>query len=226
MSITAIIPARKGSQRVQNKNIKKFGDTSLIEYKINNLKKVDNIDILISTDCEKVMDIAHNNGVSIDKRTGENAYYASSDCSASEFFKYLSTTANTDHVMYAPCTSPFIKPETINEIVDFYLHKMDKTKYDSIITVTTVKEYLWFKETETTKSSPINYDPENQPNSQNLNSVVFINYGCSILPRNLMEQRRNCVGSKPYMWELDKIEGFDIDYVHEFKTAELLYNEL
>ena len=38
--ITAIIPVRKGSQRVKNKNIKPFGDSSLLEIKIKNLLKL------------------------------------------------------------------------------------------------------------------------------------------------------------------------------------------
>ena len=38
--ITAIIPVRKGSQRVKNKNKKPFGETSLLEIKINQLLKL------------------------------------------------------------------------------------------------------------------------------------------------------------------------------------------
>ena len=37
--IKAVIPVRKGSERVKNKNIKKFGDSSLLENKIKTLKK-------------------------------------------------------------------------------------------------------------------------------------------------------------------------------------------
>lgn len=40
-------------------------------------------------------------------------YYASSQCSGSEFFQHLGEVTVTDIFVYAPCTSPFIKSETI-----------------------------------------------------------------------------------------------------------------
>ena len=37
--MTAVVAVRKGSQRVPNKNVKDFGDTNLLEMKLNVLKK-------------------------------------------------------------------------------------------------------------------------------------------------------------------------------------------
>ena len=37
---TAVIPIRKGSTRVTNKNLRVFGNTNLLELKIETLKKV------------------------------------------------------------------------------------------------------------------------------------------------------------------------------------------
>ena len=41
--ITAIIPVRKGSQRVKNKNFKPFADSNLLEIKLNTLKQIKTI---------------------------------------------------------------------------------------------------------------------------------------------------------------------------------------
>ena len=41
--ITAIIPVRKDSQRVKNKNKKSFGNSSLFEIKINQLIKLQKV---------------------------------------------------------------------------------------------------------------------------------------------------------------------------------------
>ena len=43
MKITAVIPIRKGSERIKDKNLKPFGDTTLLENKIQILKKVSEI---------------------------------------------------------------------------------------------------------------------------------------------------------------------------------------
>ena len=45
--VSAIIAVRKGSQRVSNKNIRKFANTNLLELKINQLKRIDKIDKII-----------------------------------------------------------------------------------------------------------------------------------------------------------------------------------
>ena len=46
-SLTAIVPVRAGSQRVKNKNIKKFSNSNLIEIKLNTLKMIPKIDKII-----------------------------------------------------------------------------------------------------------------------------------------------------------------------------------
>jgi len=65
INLLAIVPARKGSKRVKNKNLQLVGQKSLVERTIIELKK-SNIDlkIIISTDCHKCLDIANNLGVS------------------------------------------------------------------------------------------------------------------------------------------------------------------
>ena len=87
--ITAIIPVRKGSQRVKNKNKKSFGGTSLLEIKINQLLKLQKwgkIDeIIVSTDDDDMLQTATSLGVLTHKR---KKYYASSEASNSDFFNF------------------------------------------------------------------------------------------------------------------------------------------
>ncbi len=45
--LTAVVAVRKGSQRIPNKNIKPFGDSNLLEMKLNILKEVPDIDEII-----------------------------------------------------------------------------------------------------------------------------------------------------------------------------------
>jgi CMP-N-acetylneuraminic acid synthetase len=62
--ITVVVPVRKGSQRVKNKNFKSFADSSLLEVKLDILKKVDIIDdIVVNTDSERALEIAKDYGV-------------------------------------------------------------------------------------------------------------------------------------------------------------------
>ena len=53
-NFTFVVAVRKGSKRVKNKNIKKFGDSSLIELKLDQIRRLfKSVKILVSSDCPK-----------------------------------------------------------------------------------------------------------------------------------------------------------------------------
>ena len=56
-NLTAVIPVRQGSQRVKNKNFKPFAGKSLLEHKIDIIKKLPVKDIIVNTDSEIAIDI-------------------------------------------------------------------------------------------------------------------------------------------------------------------------
>jgi len=66
--IIGIIPARKGSKRIKNKNTKLLNGKPLIEYTIIEVKKSKLLNkILISTDCPIIKKISRMNGINIPK---------------------------------------------------------------------------------------------------------------------------------------------------------------
>ena len=209
--LTALIPVRKGSERVVNKNIRPFGDSSLLELKIDTLKKIPKIDeIIVNSDCGTMLSIAKDLGVSTYKR---EAHYASSEVNNSEYFEHIAKNTNSENIMYSPVTCPFIKVDTYrNAIEKFYTDD----EYDSLVTAFPVKHHMWLD------GEPINYDPENSPNSQDLPNILGISYGVSIIPKKLMVKRRNVVGYNPLLYELNETESVDIDTELEFKFAEFL----
>ena len=85
--VTAVIPIRKGSERVKEKNLRYFAGSNLLTIKINMLKMVKGIDrIIVNTDSEEAIQIAKDLQVEYHRR---EAFFASSQCSGSEFFKHL-----------------------------------------------------------------------------------------------------------------------------------------
>ena len=87
--ITAVIPTRAGSVRVKQKNIRKFGDSTLLNLKIEKIKELKKLgqidDIILNSDCPVSWDIARDQRVEIHKR---EPYYASSECPITEYWKY------------------------------------------------------------------------------------------------------------------------------------------
>lgn len=143
-------------------------------------------------------------------------YYASSECSGSEFFRHLGEVTDTDIFIYSPCTSPFVKPETFTKCINAYL---DRGKFDCISTVSEVKEFLWLD------GKPLNYNPLNAPNSQNLPDVVALNFGVTVVGKEDLIRNRNIIGKNPRFVKTSDIEAIDIDTPLDFYIAEQIYKK-
>ena len=213
--ITAVIPVRKGSVRVKNKNIKPFANTTLLELKIQQLKKISSIEkIIVSSDCDKMLKIATNLGVLAHSR---EKYYASSQATNSEFFENLANSIDAEHIMYSPVTCPLISTSTYRDSIrDYQTNK----EIESLVTVSDVKHHLWLN------NEPLNYKLNESPNSQDLPDVYAISYGICILPRSKMIEHRNVVTPNPTFRVLDEIESIDIDTDFHFMVAEHIYQKI
>ena len=215
--ITSIIPVRKGSQRVKNKNKNAFSGSSLLEIKISQMLKLQKWnkinEIIVTSDDDDMLEIASNMGVSTHKR---DEYYASSEATNSEFFENLSEldTIN-NYIMYSPVTSPLISFETYNEVIVMF-----RNNPSNIVTVSPVKHHLWLD------GNPLNYSIDQSPNSQDLPDIYSINYGISIISKSDMYKFKNVVTRTPNFVVLDEIEGVDIDTELDFQVAEILYNKI
>ena len=218
MKITAVIPIRSGSQRVKDKNLRKFGDTTLMELKIKNLLQVPELDsIIVNTNSEEAISIVKNmidKGVARLSYHRREEYYASSQCSGSEFFQHLGMVTDTDVFVYSPCTSPFVKPETFSKCIQAFVASSD---CDCIASVSSIKEFLWLD------GKPMNYDPLNAPNSQDLPNVVALNFGVTVVSREDLIKNRNIIGKRPKFVLTNDIEAIDIDTPLDFYIAEQLY---
>jgi len=65
-NIIAIIPARGGSKRIPKKNIKSFWGKPMLSYAINACKDAGIFsEIMVSTDCNDIAEIALNNGIQV-----------------------------------------------------------------------------------------------------------------------------------------------------------------
>lgn len=212
MKITAVIPVRKGSQRVPEKSFRPFANTNLLKLKIESLKKAGCFDdIVVNTDSETAIKIAKETGVNYHRR---DPYFASSKCSASDFFHNIGSTTNTDLFAYTPVTAPFIKSETFKKCIDIF-NEVDEA--DSVATVTLMKHHMWLN------GEPLNYELGNQPNSQNLPDIFAINWGLCLIKKEDLLKHKNVVGKKPEFVTLTDKEGVDIDTPLDFFIAEQVY---
>ena len=71
----------------------------------------------------------------------------------------------------------------------------------------------------------INHDPSILLRTQDLPPVYEENSCLYIFTRSTLERRRNRVGERPLLFEIDRLEAWDIDEEPDFRVAETLYLE-
>ena len=211
--LSIVVPIREGSVRVKNKNLRRFNKKNLLIYKILKLKKLKKVDnIIINTDSIEAIKIAKKMRVSYFKR---QKYFASSKCSNSSFWQNIAKTTPSDYIMFTNCTSPLLSVKTYQSIIDKYLKI--KNNYGSINTVTPLKEYIYHN------NKPLNFNAAKAPKSQNIKNIFKLNFAVNIISNKEMYKKKSLISNKPFFFELDEIEGFDIDTMVDFKIAEFLY---
>jgi len=68
----------------------------------------------------------------------------------------------------------------------------------------------------------LNHDPALLLRTQDLSPVFEENSCLYVFTRHTLETRRNRLGERPQMFEIDRLEAWDIDDETDFAVAELL----
>ena len=210
--LTAVIPVRQGSQRVKNKNFRSFAGKSLLEHKIEVVKQLPVDDIIINTDSENAIEIAQQYGINYFRR---EPYYASSECTNSEYHEYLAKVTEAENILIAQVTAPLIKLETFMEGIDLYFN----SNSNSLMSVKDVKEFIWYKD------KPVNYSLDYAPNSQDLPDYFAPTFGLIVVNREAMLKSRNFICDNPYFYKVSQTESIDIDTKLDFEFAEFLFKQ-
>jgi CMP-N-acetylneuraminic acid synthetase len=216
---TAIIPVRAGSRRLKNKNVSPFNGTNLLINKINQLKNVSSISkIVVSSDCDEMLEMAKNENIEIHKRSWE--YCDEKTKSFGEVVAHIADSVEGDNIVWATCTSPLVLPDSYQNAINLYEENVLKEKNnDSLITVEPFKRYMW------DDNGPLNYKLGiNHVPSQELPVFYFVTDGILIAERKNMIEWNYFHGINPYKMELEKRECVDIDDLLDLEKAKAWLN--
>lgn len=130
--IYIIIPARKGSKGIKNKNLKKINKRSLIDHAINHASKINfSKKIILTTNIKKLINFNKSNRYIIDKRP---EYLCSDRIHTSKVVLYICkkySLHKEDYVILLQPTSPIRNLKIINENIKFFLY----SNFQSMISV-------------------------------------------------------------------------------------------
>ena len=219
-NVTAFLPCRKGSERVPNKNIRPFGSYShgLLEIKLSQLLSCSTINsIVLSTNDGEIIKYAEalkEPRLAIHRRS-ENL--ATSKTSTDDLVRHASDLITSGHILWTHVTSPFVDAFLYKDIIEVYFESM-ANGHDSLMTTTPLQGFFWNGE------GPINYDrnAEKWPRTQTLPLLHEINSAAFLASVEIYEKNSDRIGASPFLYQLDKFTGHDIDWEEDFILAEQL----
>ncbi len=221
MKIKAFLPCRSGSQRVKNKNIRKFAYYSfgLFQLKIEQLIKVNLLnEIIVSTDDIKIINFLKKKKYKKVKYIIRPKKLALSSTRTDDLIAYAAKLFDkTDHILWTHVTSPLFGTNDYNKAIDLYV-KCRRT-YDTLIGSNDVQEFIF------NKRKPINYNYREifWPNTQDLKKLYKINNTIFLTSAYNYKKKGNRIGTKLFFYNIKKIKSIDVDNFEDFKIAEKLY---
>jgi len=212
-----IIPARKGSKGIKNKNIKKIKNLYLIEFIFKEIRSI-NLPKYVVTDSKFIKKIAKKYKINTDYI--RKASTSGSNISLSEtlnpFCKWLAHTNKTvQNLIILQCTSPLTKKIDIINAINIFTKK----KYSSLFSVSESIEHPY--ETINIKNGKWNYNFKKmlkfkgrqgyKINSYFINGSIYITKISNIIKNNHIISKNNGLSIMPKSRSLDINDMCDLN---------------
>ncbi len=217
--IVALVPMRHHSVRVPGKNYRPLAGKPLYQHILATLLACPAVSqVVVDTDSPLVMD-----GVSKafpQVQLVERPEHLRADTiPMNEILLHDTSLFPADLYLQTHSTNPLLKPATISSAIGTLVEQYPA--YDSLFSVTRVQVRLWDQ-----LGRPINHNPAILLRTQDLPPVFEENSCLYLFTRQTLEARRNRIGERPFLFEIDATEALDIDEEQDFTIAEILMKQL
>jgi 4-hydroxy 2-oxovalerate aldolase len=193
-TVSGLICVKYNSTRLPFKNIRKFGNTTLLDLKIDMLLSLDFLnEVIVNTESEFIIDYVkkhhQHKRLIIVKR---DPLYSTDEVDNREFAREVVSNISNEYVLYSPVTMPFIRADTYRNMYDV----ISNNSYDSVVLIADGK----------------------QGGGHKHEKHKFC-FGASMMKVSDVEKYGDFIGDNPYFPKCESKERIDIDYPHEFETA-------
>jgi CMP-N-acetylneuraminic acid synthetase len=212
-SLIAMIPARMGSKRITQKNIRYLADKPLIMHILDLVLASNEFEsIWVNSESDLIGNIAQKHNVCFHKRPAE----LSTDTATNRDFtcEFLRNHV-CDYVIMVNSTSPTLKIETIKAFCDF----VRESNHDTVLSTISEQAETFFQ------GKPLNFDFSEKVNSQLLPPTKKVVWALTAWKRDtflsLNEKGKNPVyGGSVGTFDIPKDEACDLDTEDDWKIAE------
>ena len=215
MKLAALVPMRHHSQRVPGKNYRPLAGKPLFHHIIETLLAVPEIEtVMVDTDSKPVMDGGRRFFPTV-KLIQRPEHLRADDVPMNDILLHDTAQVDADFYLQTHSTNPLLKAETISQGIKTFFSEFPK--YDSLFSVTRLQTRLYFKD-----GQAINHDPAVLIQTQDLPPVYEENSCLYLFTRENLVRKHHRIGDKPFMFEIDKAEAWDIDEELDFEITNFL----
>jgi CMP-N-acetylneuraminic acid synthetase len=195
------IPIKQQSQRVPNKNFRLFKNKKLYQYVLEKFNKDKSIKLCIDTDSKEIQEYCFENKIDFIKR---KKHLCGHKISVVDIIKnYIVEKNITGNFCQTHITTPFLRISTIKKAYNFL------NTHDCVIGSSYFYNRFWKKDKKA--YVPINHDPNELVQTQDLPPLIMENSCFYILNSKLFLLNNNRTCQNPYFYEVKLPESLDID---------------
>jgi CMP-N-acetylneuraminic acid synthetase len=203
-NIAVVVPALDNNRYYSDGDLVKFGDTTLLEWKISQVLGVTSKEnIYISTPSDKIIDLVQTYGVNSIKRSHRT--------NPSQWIEESVEPIESEFVLWTHATSPFLSAGDYQRMLESFFNL--PPNHDSLIAVYKEQEYVFFQ------NSPLNFEVDQFKGRKEIEPIYRNTNGCYITPRENYRQKRKYFGKAPFYCEVDKLTSLEITDVDHYEMA-------
>ena len=215
MKLAALVPMRHHSQRVPGKNYRLLAGKPLFQHIIESLLAVPEIEtVMVDTDSEPVMDGVRRLFSTV-KLIERPEHLRADDVPMNDILLHDTAQVDAEFYLQTHSTNPLLKAETISRGIKTFFDEFPK--YDSLFSVTRWQTRLYFQD-----GRAVNHNPLELIQTQDLPPVYEENSCLYLFTHENLARKHHRIGDKPFMFEIDKAEAWDIDEELDFEITNFL----
>ncbi|MBW2671911.1 MAG: acylneuraminate cytidylyltransferase family protein [Deltaproteobacteria bacterium] len=220
-TVLGVIPARSGSRRVKDKNIRPLGGKPLMAWTIMAAKEAETLDeVVVSTDSERYAEHAKRLQVPVVMRPASLRGDIDTGLVVRHAVHELESCGRFDAVVVLQPTSPFRTSEDIDRAV-----RLLKPPFDSVVSVVEVSQHpAWmFRLKNGSLESFLGFPLRLLSGiiAQDLPKLYMPNGAIYVARREVVEEGR-VYGDNPAAYPMPRERSLDIEEEFDFKLAEAM----
>lgn len=213
--IAALVPMRHVSERVPGKNYRLMAGRPLYHYILDALLACPEVtEVIVDTDSPEIIAGVAQSFPAV-KVVERPVHLRGGAVPMNEVLLHDTAQIEADFYLQTHSTNPLLRPETVSRAIRTLLENYPA--HDSLFSVTRLQTRLW-----DALGRAINHNPAVLLRTQDLPPVYEENSCLYIFTRQTLVSRRNRIGERPSLFEINPPESWDIDEELDFQIVEFL----